>query len=230
MRPIALFTTCLLAAGSFGADIDSVGAPARRIQESAAVLSEILDARDRAIPTDLLQKAQCVGIVPSLKRAGIAVGATYGKGVITCRLNNNVGWSAPSTVRIEGGSIGAQIGFGETDLIFVVMNKKGEEKLIRDKFTIGSDVSGMIGLLGRSAAVQTDALMRAEILGYSRSRGIFAGITLDGATLRPDNGDNRKIYGVDATQAEILHGTVQPPASADELYAELNRYATVRVN
>jgi lipid-binding SYLF domain-containing protein len=228
MKPIALFTTGLLAAGLFGADIEDVGAPAKRIQESAVVLSDILDAKDRAIPTDLLRKAQCVGIVPSLKRAGLVLGAKYGKGVITCRVNNSAGWSAPSTVRIEGGTIGAQIGFGETDVIFVVMNKKGEEKLIKDKFTIGSDVSGMIGPVGRSAVVQTDALMRAEILSYSRSRGGFIGVTLDGATLRPDNGDNRKIYGIEATQAEILHGTVQPPASADELYSELNRYASVR--
>jgi SH3 domain-containing YSC84-like protein 1 len=240
MRPIALFATCFLAAGSFAADIDGVGAPAKRIQQSAAVLSEIMDAKDQSIPRDLLQKAHCVGIVPSLKRAGLVLGGKYGKGVITCRLDTSAGisdktglsdtaaWSAPATVRIEGGTIGAQIGFGETDVVFVVMNKKGEERLIKDKFTIGSDVSGMIGPVGRSAAAQTDALMRAEILSYSRSRGAFVGVTLDGATLRPDNGDNRKIYGVDATQAEILHGAVKPPASADELYAELNKYAAVR--
>jgi SH3 domain-containing YSC84-like protein 1 len=228
MRPIALFTTCLLAAGIFAADTGGVGEPTKRIQESAVVLSEILDARDRAIPRDLLQKAHCVGIVPGLKRAGFVVGAKYGKGVITCRLNNSVGWSAPSTIRIEGGNIGFQIGLGETDVIFVVMNRKGEENLMKDKFTIGTDASAMIGPLGRSAVAQTDALMRAEILGYSRSRGVFAGVTLEGATLRPDNHDNHKIYGVEATQAGILHGKVEPPASADELYAELNKYAPVR--
>jgi lipid-binding SYLF domain-containing protein len=229
MRPIALFTTCLLAAGVFGADTDGLGKPAKRIQESAVVLSEILAARDRAIPKDLLQKAHCVGIVPSLKRAGFIFGAKYGKGLVTCRLHNNLGWSSPSTIRIEGGNIGFQIGLGETDVVFVVMNKKGEENLIKDKFTIGSDASAMIGPLGRSAVAQTDVLMRAEILGYSRSRGVFAGVTLEGATLRPDNDDNRRIYGVEATQGEILHGKVAPPVSADELYAELNKYAPVRI-
>lgn len=229
MRPIALFTTCLLAAGVFGADIGGVGRETRRIQASAVVLSEILEAKDRAIPRDLLQKAHCVGIVPSLKRAGFVFGAKYGKGLITCRLNNGAGWSAPSIIRIEGGNIGFQIGLGETDVIFVVMNKKGEENLIKDKFTIGSDASAMIGPIGRSVDAQTDALMRAEILGYSRSRGVFAGVTLDGATIRPDNRDNRKIYGAGATQARILHGKVQPPASADELYAELRRYAPLRI-
>ncbi len=157
------------------------------------------------------------------------MGAKYGKGVITCRLNNtSVGWSAPSTIRIEGGNIGLQIGVGETDVIFVVMSKSGEEALTKDKFTIGADASAMAGPLGRSTDAATDAMMRAEILAYSRSRGVFAGITLDGATLRPDNDNNHKIYGFGATQGEILHGKVQPPASADGLYAELNRYAPVQ--
>lgn len=150
--------------------------------------------------------------------------------MITCRLNNSVGWSAPSTIRIEGGNIGLQIGLGETDVIFVVMNQKGEDHLLRDNFTIGVDASGMAGPVGRETAAQTDALMRAEILGYSRAHGLFAGVTLDGATLRPDNDDNTRIYGTPMKQTEILHGKATAPASADELYAELNKYAPVQVH
>lgn len=227
MRLSAIFTMLAMAGGVFAADADE---PAKRIRESAAVLGEIMEARDHAVPRDLLEKAHCVGIVPSLKRAGFIVGAKYGKGVITCRVANSVGWSAPLTIRIEGGNIGLQIGLGETDLIFVVMNKKGEEDLIRDNFTIGVDASGMAGPVGRETAAQTDAMMRAEILGYSRAHGVFAGVTLNGATLRPDNDDNTRIYGTFMKQGEILHGKAAPPASADELYAELNKYAPVQVH
>jgi len=225
MKPMALFTSLFVAAGTFGADIEGVEQYTRRIHESTAVLSEMMDAKDRLVAMNLLRKAQCVGIVPGLKRAGFFVGAKYGKGVITCRVNDSAGWSALSTIRIEGGSIGPQIGVGETDLIFVVLNKKGEENLIKDKFTIGSDASAMGGPVGRATVAATDARMSAEILAYSRSRGIFAGLTLDGATLRPDKDDNQKAYGRGVTQAEILHGTVPPPASASGLYTELNRYA-----
>ena len=197
----------------------------KRIRESATVLQEIMDAPDKGIPQDLLEKAHCVGIVPNLKRVGFIVGAKYGKGVVTCRLASAGGWSAPSTIRIEGGSIGLQIGAGETDVVFIVMNQSGEEKLMKDKFTVGADASAMAGPVGRSATAQTDAMMRAEILAYSRSRGVFAGIALEGATLRPDNDDNRKIYGSEVHQREILHGKVQPPASASALYDVLNKVA-----
>jgi lipid-binding SYLF domain-containing protein len=217
----AFIASILLSALIFGADLDE---HSRRIHESGTVLSEIMDAGDHAIPADLLRKATCVGVVPRLKRAGFIVGAKYGKGVITCRFEGT-GWSAPSTIRIEGGSIGLQIGAGETDLVFIVMNKSGEEKLMSDKFTLGGDVSVMAGPIGRSANAETDAAMRAEILAYSRSHGVFAGVSLEGATLRPDNDDNAKIYGHRVTQREILHGEVTPPESASALYAVLNRYA-----
>src|SRR5579862_4219743 len=150
----------------------------KRVLASAEVLSEILNAKDRGIPEDLLRKAQCVGVVPSLKRAGFIVGAKYGKGVVVCRAGG--GWSAPSTIRVEGGSFGFQIGAGETDLVFVVMNRRGMNNLLKDKFTLGGDASAMAGPLGRTAQAQTDALMRAEILAYSRSRGVFAGVSLEG--------------------------------------------------
>lgn len=197
----------------------------KRIHESAMVLSEIMSAGDRGIPRDMLEKAQCVGIVPNLKRVGFIVGAKYGKGVLTCRVPDAVGWSAPSTIRIEGGSIGLQIGAGETDVVFAVMNQSGVNKLMRDKFTVGGDASVMAGPVGRTAQAETDAMMSAEILAWSRSRGVFGGVSLEGATLRPDNEDNAKIYHRAVTQREILHGKVEPPPSATALYTELDRYA-----
>jgi lipid-binding SYLF domain-containing protein len=138
------------------------------------------------------------------------------------------GWGPPAAIRIEGGSVGLQIGAGETDVVFIVMNQSGMEKLMRDKFTIGADASGMAGPLGRSAEARTDAMMHAEILSYSRSRGVFAGISLEGATLRPDNEDNRELYGHETRQPEILQGHVRPPDVAEPLYTELNRYAPIK--
>jgi lipid-binding SYLF domain-containing protein len=202
--------------------------PEKRITESAAVLSEIMHANDKGIPEDILEKSQCVGIVPNLKRAGFILGAKYGKGVVVCRGQEAQGWSAPSTIRIEGGSVGLQIGAGETDVVFIVMNERGMNKLMKDKFTVGADASAMAGPVGRSAEVRTDAAMRAEILAYSRAHGAFVGIALDGATLRPDNEDNQKIYGRALTQQEILRGQVKPPSCAEPLYSELNRYAPVK--
>jgi SH3 domain-containing YSC84-like protein 1 len=204
---------------------DGMNEQAKRIHESAVVLGEILHAGDKSIPEDLLRKAQCVGVVPNLKRAGFIVGAKYGKGVVTCRIGNGEGWSAVSTVRIEGGSVGFQIGAGETDVIFIVMNRSGENRLMSDKFTLGGDASVMAGPVGRSAQAETDAMMKAEMLSYSRSHGIFAGVSLEGATLRPDNDDNAKVYGRPVTQREILHGEVRPPASERPLIEELNSYA-----
>jgi SH3 domain-containing YSC84-like protein 1 len=218
------FISCLLLVTPLFAEKE-VDEHTKRIQESAVVLKEIMNAGDSSIPQDLLEKAQCVGVVPNLKHGGFIVGGKYGKGVRTCRLTNSLGWSAPSTIRVEGGSIGFQIGAGETDLVFAVMNQRGMEKLMKDKFTVGADAGVMAGPVGRSAAARTDAMMHAEILAWSRSRGVFAGISLEGATLRPDNDDNEKIYHRAVTQEEILHGKVTPPASANALYTELNTYA-----
>jgi lipid-binding SYLF domain-containing protein len=202
----------------------------KRIHESGLVLDEIMNAGDRAIPEDLLHKAQCVGIVPNLKRAGFIVGAKYGKGVLVCRTRDGQGWSGPSEIRIEGGSIGFQIGLGETDVVFVVMNRSGEQKLMADKFTVGGDASAMAGPVGRSTTAETDAMMHAEILSWSRSRGAFAGISLEGATLMPDHDDNSKLYGHSVSQREILEGRVPAPANAQPLYDELNRWAAYRKN
>src|ERR1700693_3193415 len=198
------------------------GDPEKRIRVAGEVLNEVLDAKDRGIPEDLLGKAQCVGVIPSLKRAGFIVGAKYGKGVVVCRSDS--GWSAPSTVIVEGGSVGFQIGVGETDLVFVVMNHRGMDHIMADKFTVGGDASAMAGPVGRSSQAATDAMMNAEILSWSRSRGIFAVVSVEGATLRPDHKDNREMYGREVTQREILTGAVPRPSGADALYADLNRF------
>jgi SH3 domain-containing YSC84-like protein 1 len=194
-----------------------------RIDSAEGVLHEVMNAPDKGLPQDLMEKAYCVGIIPSLKRAGFIVGAKYGKGVVTCRVGN--GWSAPSTIVLDGGNIGFQIGVGETDVVFAVMNESGENRLMKDKFTIGGDAAAMAGPVGRDAQAQTDALMRAEILSWSRARGVFAGVSLDGASLRADNDDNEALYGHRVTQQELLHGDVAPPAFAATLYNELKRYA-----
>jgi len=192
----------------------------KRIDESAKVLQEIMSAPDKGIPRDLFDKASCVAIVPGVKRAGFIVGAKYGKGVLTCR-DPKYGWTGPSTVRVEGGNIGLQIGGGETDLVLMVMNDRGKEKLMKSQFTIGGDAAAMAGPVGRSAEAKTDAFMRAEILAYSRSRGAFVGVAIDGATLRSDDDDNAKIYGKRVSHEEILMGKVPPPPAAKPLYAAL---------
>ena len=208
-----------------GADPGLISEHNKRIHESVIVLREIMSAGDKAIPRDMLEHAQCVGIVPNLKRAGFIVGAKYGKGVLTCRVHEGAGWAAPSTIRIEGGSIGFQIGAGETDVVFIVNNSRGMEKLERDKFTIGGDASVMAGPVGRDAEAETDAMMHAEILAWSRARGVFAGVSLEGATLRPDNEDNAKIYGRPVTQSELIHGRISPTRAAQPLFAALNEEA-----
>lgn len=195
-----------------------------RIDESAEVFRQIMNAPDKAIPQELLEKAECVIIVPGMKRAGFIVGGRYGKGVATCR--TGAGWSGPSTVRVEGGSFGAQIGGGETDVVMVVMNREGAEKLMKSEFTLGGDAAAMAGPVGRSASAQTDALMHAQILSYSRSRGLFAGVSLEGATLRSDDSDNRKIYGSDVAHRDILTGKVKAPVGANVLVSAIKPHMT----
>ena len=197
----------------------------KRFVEAGSVLTEVMQAPDNGIPQDLLERANCVAIVPGLKRVGFIVGAKYGKGVLTCRTSN--GWSAPSTIRIEGGSIGFQIGAGETDLVLLVMNERGKQKLLDDKFTVGGDASVMGGPVGRSASAATDAQLHAEMLSYSRARGVFAGVSLEGATLRPDTDDNHDVYGPDARQSQIVTGAYKPTAAAASLLGKLNSYSPI---
>jgi lipid-binding SYLF domain-containing protein len=199
----------------------------KRIDEAAKVFQEINTAEDKGIPRELLERAQCIGIIPGMKRAGFVIGGNYGKGVVVCR-GTTRGWTAPAMVRVEGGSIGLQIGAGETDVVFIVMSKRGMDKLSEDKFTVGGDASAMAGPVGRSGSANTDAMMHAEILSYSRARGVFAGLTLNGSTLRPEKQDNTALYGSDVTQSQILNGNVRHPAGSEALYAALNRYAPVK--
>ncbi len=196
-----------------------------RVNTAATVMNEIMAAPDKAIPGDLLKKAECVAVIPSMKKGGFIVGAKYGKGVIACRTNNRMSWSAPSTIRIEGGSLGLQIGGAETDVVLLVMNSRGGEKLMSSKFTLGGDASVAGGPVGREAMAQTDAQMHAEILSYSRSRGVFAGISLDGSTLRPDNDDNKEIFGKDVEYKDILTGKVPAPAGTRGFLTTLAKYA-----
>jgi len=205
--------------------IEPTATAVARVVESARVLNEIMGAPDKGIPRDLLSEAHCVAIIPALKKGGFIFGGQYGKGVVSCRGDGGTGWTGPSTVRIEGGSFGLQIGGAETDLVLLVMDDRGAERLMRSKFTFGGDATVAAGPVGRSAKAQTDATMNAKILAYSRSRGVFAGIALEGATLRPDNADNRRLYSRDVEHKEILLGKVASPPAGAVLVKTLNRYS-----
>ena len=161
-----------------------------RLDASADALTDMMRASDHGIPHDLIDKAHCVVVVPGMKKAGFIFGAKYGRGFAVCRRHDGVGWSAPAGVRVEGGSVGFQIGASDTDVVLLVMNDRGMQHLLSDKFTIGGDAAVAAGPIGRDASAQTDAMMHAEMLSYSRSHGLFAGISLEGATLRPDGETN----------------------------------------
>jgi lipid-binding SYLF domain-containing protein/osmotically-inducible protein OsmY len=213
----------LITAGLASAKHDVV----ERVQSAKTVFEEIMASPDKSIPRDLLEKAHCIVIVPSLKRGGFIVGAQYGVGVATCRQADGTGWTGPSTVRMEGGSLGLQIGGGETDVVMMVMNATGAQKLMRSEFTVGAEGAAMAGPVGRSATAETDAYMRAEILSYSRSRGVFAGVAVKGSTLRSDDADNKVLYGHAVTHADVLNGREKTPAAARPLLAAISRYSIV---
>jgi lipid-binding SYLF domain-containing protein len=198
----------------------------KRLNEAANVLSEVMATPDKGIPEDLLGNARCIVIVPGLKTAAFLVGGKYGKGYVSCRNKDRVGWSSPATVRIEGGSVGFQIGGEETDLIMLVMNDGGMSKLLTDKFTLGGEGSVAAGPVGRTATAQTDAQMHAEILSWSRSQGLFAGVALEGATLRQDLSDNASVYGKRLDNRQILTTHVRPPKAALRLLGLLNKYSS----
>ena len=199
-----------------------------RVKEAATVFDEIMGIREKTIPQELLDRAECVIIVPAQKKIGFIFGLKYGKGVISCRPENGEGWSGPATIRTEGGSFGLQLGGSETDVGMLVMNKRGADKLLQSKFTLGGDLNVAAGPVGRTAEAQTDAQMRAEILAYSRSRGLFAGVAVTGGTLRQDETDNRLIYGKQVTPKQILREGVQPPSSTQKLLETLSKYSSRR--
>jgi lipid-binding SYLF domain-containing protein len=197
--------------------------PNQRLNAAASVLSEVMSAPDKGIPTNLLARAHCIVIVPGLKQAAFIGGGKYGKGFFSCR--RGADWTAPASVRIEGGSVGFQIGLLESDLVLLVMNAKGENRLLSTQFTLGGAAQVAAGPVGRSSTAQTDASFRAEMLSYSRARGVFAGVSLSGATLRQDVDDNAEIFGRPLTNKQIMARNVEWPASASELHSVLNRYA-----
>lgn len=197
----------------------------QRLSDATTVLSEIMHARDKGIPQDLLGRAECVVVVPALKSGGFIVGAKYGKGFISCRKSSGLGWSAPGSIRIEGGSIGFQIGASSTDVIMLVMNDQGKKAVLSSQYTMGGQGQVAAGPVGRSSSAQTSGWLSAGILSYSRSRGIFAGISLQGSTLRQDLDDNQALYGKRLENRQIVSGSLRTPAAARKFVAELTRYS-----
>jgi lipid-binding SYLF domain-containing protein len=204
---------------------DTTTKTAERLDDSASLFSEIMSTPDRAIPQELLERAQCVVIVPELKKAAFVVGAKYGRGFAVCRGAAGAGWGPPAAIRIEGGSVGFQVGVSSTDVLMLVMNKRGMRRLSSSKFTIGGDAAAAAGPVGRSASAQTDAFVSAEILSYSRSKGLFAGVSLEGATLRNDLDENEILYGKRWTSKQILGSGAKMPAAASKLISVLNKYS-----
>jgi len=199
--------------------------PGKRLGAAAAVFSEVMATPDKSIPQALLEDAHCIVIVPDLKTGAFLFGGKYGKGYLCCRNKSGTGWSAPGTVRIEGGSVGFQIGGSSTDLIMLVMNERGADKLLSSKFTLGVEGSVAAGPVGRTATAQTDAQMHADILSWSRSQGLFAGLALEGATLRQDLDDNATLYGKKLENRDIVTKGVRAPNEAAKLLALLKRYS-----
>ena len=214
---IAIILLCLPAFASDRAKI--VG----RLNEAATVIEEIMAAPDKGIPEEIFHSAKCVAVVPSLLKGGFVVGAAYGKGVATCRTPS--GWTAPALFRMEGGSFGLQIGGEAVDLIMVIVNDQGMERLLASKFKLGADASAAAGPVGRHAEGTTDWKLRAQVLTYSRSRGAFAGVTVNGSTIRQDKDDTRAFYGRMVRFRTSLTGAVQVPADAQHFVSTVGKYA-----
>ncbi len=197
-----------------------------RLNDATAVFNEIMATPDRGIPQDLLAKAQCIVIIPGEKKAALVVGGEYGRGFAVCRRPSGTGWGAPGAVRMEGASVGFQIGGSSTDLVLLVMNQDGMQKLVRDRFTLGADASVAAGPVGRTADAETDAMMHAEILAWSRSKGLFGGVSVNGSTLRNDLDENDHLYGRKLNNQEILMTARAVPPAARELDHALDRYSS----
>lgn len=217
---VSLFSTLSLAADKDEKEED-------RVKEAGETLKEIINIPDN-IPKELLDKAECVIVLPSVKKGAFGIGGSYGRGVMSCRSGKHYtgSWTAPAMYALEGINIGFQLGGQATDFVVLVMNPRGAESLMGSKVKLGADASAAAGPKGRSAEGATDVVMRAEMLSYSRSRGLFAGVSLEGSTLRPDNRANRKLYGHEISVKDILrNGKVRTPGAAHDLIAELNKYS-----
>jgi lipid-binding SYLF domain-containing protein len=201
----------------------------KRLDAAADLVTDMMDAKDKGIPQELLNKSQCVILVPGLKKAALGFGGKFGRGFALCRRPGGSGWSAPAAIRVEGGSVGFQIGLSEQDVLLLVTNETGMKRLLADKFTVGAEATAAAGPVGRDASAQTDAVMRAEMLSYSRSRGLFAGVSLQGATMRPDTDANEELYGKKMENKDILTGDIAAPAAAEKLETLLNRNSARRI-
>jgi lipid-binding SYLF domain-containing protein len=223
MRQVLLVGTTLLASAVvMSAAVNKT--QRERIEDAASVLREIHQAPDKDVPEDLWEKASCVAVIPSVKKAAFIVGGEYGKGIISCR--NGARWSAPSFMLLEKGSFGFQIGGESVDLVLLVMNERGVNHLLQDKVALGGEASVAAGPVGRDARAMTDAQLKSEILSYSRSQGLFAGIDLTGGVLKPDRNDNKDLYGRDVDPRDVLHGKgVTVPREAAVFMEALKRTA-----
>ena len=222
-RPLVLILTLLLVQFAWAEDRDKL---VERVDSAGTVLDQIMAAPDSNIPDEILGSAECVAVVPSLLKGGFIVGGSYGKGVASCRTPK--GWSAPAFFRVEGGSFGLQIGGQAVDLVMVIMNEKGMRDLLEAKFKLGADASVAAGPVGRLAEGSTDWKMRAEVLTYSRARGVFAGITLNGAVIRQDRDDTRDFYGRMVPYKTILTGAIEAPSDSAPFVNALNKYAPIK--
>jgi lipid-binding SYLF domain-containing protein len=195
--------------------------PDKRLQNSASTFRDLMSAPDRGIPRKLLERAQCLIIVPGMKKAAFVVGGEYGRGFASCRIPGS--WSAPAPVRLEGGSFGVQLGADSADIILMITSQRGMERLMSDKFSIGADLAAAAGPVGRDAKLDTDVLVKAEIFGWSRTRGAFAGVSLNGTVVEPDKSEATRLYGRPWSNREILRGGVAMPEAAKILADELAR-------
>jgi len=222
MQKCILFALCLLVAlSSFAQKKEG-----DRLQESYNVLKEILGTPDKGIPRDLLDKAECVVVYPSVKKAGFIVGGEYGRGAITCRTGEDFRgpWSAPAMFALEGGSVGFQIGGEAVDFVLLIMNEKGANSVMSSKVKLGADASADAGPAGRTTSAETDVVMKAEILSWSKSRGVFGGVSLEGSTMRSDDGGNKSLYGKELSSKEIVReGKVPMPDSGKPLIEILQK-------
>ncbi len=209
---------------------DAETSPDKRLQNATLSFSEVMHEPDKGIPRDLFDKSRCIVIIPGVKKAAFIVGGKYGRGFVSCRRNGTGRFGTPAAVRIEGGSYGLQIGGSSTDVFMLIMNEGGMKKLLSDKFTIGGEAEAAAGPVGRDTSANTDVLLHAEILSWSRSRGLFAGLSLEGSTLRPDRSEDSKLYGESTSNEQILRGDLKTPRGARPLVAELNRYRNADEN
>lgn len=195
-----------------------------RLNNASKVLTEIMGASDKGIPGSVLGKAKCVAVIPSMIKGGFIVGGRHGRGAVTCRSAN--GWSAPAFISLSGGSWGAQIGGESVDLVLLFMNDKGVNSLLKDNFKMGADASVAAGPVGRDAEAATDAKLNSEILAYSRTKGVFAGLELSGSAVKPDNDSNNAYYGTNVNWKELLSGSVKDPAGTDPFVDTVRKYFT----